>query len=62
MTDREIKEKLFNIIENNPTDWPWLMVSVLMNDTTQRTAEILDEICQFESIEEAKQVLLNPKH
>lgn len=62
MTDTEIKEKLFDIIENNPTDWPWLVVPVLMNDPTQRTAEILDEICQFESVEDAKQALLNPKH
>ena len=67
MTDTEIKEKLLTIIENNPTDWPWLMAGILGDtslpkETTQRMAQLLDEISQFQTVEDAKQALLRQKH
>jgi hypothetical protein len=64
--DKEIEPFLLEIIENNPTEWPFLFAGILgdtrlSDETRQNLAQVMDEICQYESVEELKLALTERK-
>ncbi|MES9994015.1 MAG: hypothetical protein ABW098_18855 [Candidatus Thiodiazotropha sp.] len=63
----EIEPALLAIIEAHPTDWPIYFAVIvgdqrLSKETREKLAQIMDEVCQYSSVEELKQALSERDH